>query len=643
MKETTVAIHSKAIDAPITESHQIENAPVLQILNNNVISRTDGFANRVQDAAAIKDISPKAMAARNELLKFIPPRSDMVRIRDIASHWWSAWIHMFPELLQRNKESLTGRDDIFDVPKSPGEVAKFIICHLMCLEQLPAGFDFSTLEMPIDPPQYTEQCIAAIDRLVIYDEDLSGTLPGLEAMGLLSKWYMNLGRPRKSWLLIRRAIELAQLAGLHISTARDPLPNDTLYDRRLKLWTMLGLLDRFLSLILGLPHGIQESQYLPQVERRLKEPNPNMETYCLRLSIVMGRMIDRNQEDPTKMSIAETLKLEQDLENQARAMPPHFWQEQMPDRDMPVDEAIERLMLPFTYNYMRATLHLPFMLQSHGDRRYKYSHEAALESARNALLSYNKLRTWDRMNPFICRIIDFQAFSVAMLLIINIVGYSDEHPDYSDEQIEKDWALVDATTAVLRRAAAEPAGTVAAQSLLIIEGLSKNVCPEDMEQPVSCKVSVPYFGVVTVTPGKKKLKSRPKRPGDQPTPGSCSFSSTPNQSSSSKICSSEQASPFQLYTPPQTNIDFSTTSSSSGTNKAAPGYANIAPPFPDDPRIQLENILSLPNAGLMDQNHFMDFTAANNEDLGLWSNMNLDLDLDQGWNLDWTNMNGTMM
>lgn len=663
-KQMTVTVANEIVEgAPITDSHQIENAPVLQILNNNIISRTEGTATRNQNIAATQAISPKAIAAQNELAKLIPPRVDLLRIRDVAANWWSVWFHMFPELLEQDRSLLLGERDYFEVPNSPGDVAKFILCHLMCIDQLPAGFDYNSLEMPIVPSEYADRCVNAIDRLIINDEDLCGTLPSLEAILLLSKWYTNIGRPRKAWLMTRRGVELAQLAGLHISTAKEPHPDDKLYDRRLKLWTMLGLNDRFLCMILGLPYAVQERLYRPQVERRLKTEPRNMETYCLQLSLVMGPIIDRNQEDPAKMSIAETLKLEQDMQDQARSMPDHFWQGRIPDKKASIDEATERLLLPFMFHYMRATLHLPFMLQSHGDRRYQFSREAALESSRNALLSYNMLRSADMMSPYICRLIDFQAFSAAMLLIINVIGYSEDAPNYSQEQDERDWAIVDATTEVLRHAAMEPAGTVAQQSLLILEGLSKNMeteCPA----AVSCKVSVPYFGSVTVIPGKKACKVRNRSSAanqqqqQQPTPSSTSCFS--QQSASIKGSASEQPSPFQLYTPPQSNVDFSNCSVSNCPDQqhnqalTNPLTSSI---WDDSSRVQLENITTLPNAGMIpnagmsmvNSNNpeqiaggFMGGFLGNNENLSLWSNIPLDLDLDQGWNLDWTSGGAVM-
>lgn len=616
------------MDAPISENQHSEHAPVLQLFNNDIVSRTEATASCPDDgdsSTPAADLTTKANAVRTQLLKLVPCRDDMLKIRNAVTFWWAAWHYMFPELLDNCRSGLIGDDDCFEIPSSPGELAKFLICWLMSIEQLPQNFNYVTLQNPFDHQEYTEKVIAEISRLVIYDEDLASTLPGLEAMVLLSKWYTNLGRPRKAWLLNRRAIELGQLSGLHISTRKDPRPDDVLYDRRLKLWTFIGLNDRFLGLLFGLPYAIHENSFRPQVERRLKKEKPTLETFVLRMSTIMAPMIDRNMDDPDNMPLAATLKLEQEMETQLRAMPERFWAQQPNMKYNNIEEQNDNLVAPFMYHFLRMILHLPFMLKSYGDRRYQYSQDIALESARCTLHAYRELRSWKGMNPYICRVIDFQAFNSAMLLIINLVGYAEDAPNHSQEQDEKDWSLVDATIEVLRKAAAHPAGTVAAQSVNILQGISQSVASmENAYTQMKCKVTVPYFGVITVSPGKKKIKSRNRFNPNQLTPSNSSgYYSQTSQSAPP----SEQASPFQIYTPPQSTT--SDQASSTANNWASSSI------LVDDPRVQLENMVAFPNTGMMDQNVFTGFTMEN-DNLGAWSNLNLDLDLDQGWNLNWS-------
>ncbi|KAL1969316.1 hypothetical protein VTN77DRAFT_9508 [Rasamsonia byssochlamydoides] len=616
---------------PSPDEH-VENAPVLQLFNNQVVTRTEGTSNSLHDAAATKDLPPKAIAARAQLVALIPPCADILKIRNAAAKWWAVWLYMFPEVCDGCRESLTEKDGAMcEVPTAPGEVAKFLLCLLMSLEQLPSDFDYASLQVPFDPKEYTDRCIAEIDRLIIYDDDLASTLPGIESTMLLSKWYLHMGRPRKAWLMNRRAIEFAQLTGLPLSTAKPPHPTDTLFNRRIRIWTSLVINDRFLSLILGLPYAVSDTAFKPQVEMRLQKEKPTLETYALRLALVMGQMIDRNQEDPSNMSLAATLKMEQDLETHALAMPSHFWEPDAGDQSNP-EERNDRLMIQFFHHFVRALLHLPFMLKSTGDRRYRYSHEAAIESSRSTLVAYNALRSWSGINPYICRVIDFQAFTVAMLLIIHLLGYSEDAPGHSQAQDDRDWALVNETTEVLRKAAQETAGTVAAQSVHVLDSISNCKCSPDMISPnlndMSCKITVPYFGVITVSAGKK-LSTLLSRSRGSHLAGHAS-----------SLRSSDQASPSQLYTPPQSNPgDHASNREPSSGNSAMASEQTTTwtPPFADESRIQLENMVAFPNAG-MDQSMFQGFL--NDQNIGLWPNLNLDLDLDQGWNLNWTEDGG---
>lgn len=634
-------VNTKPVDVLHTGAQQIENAPFLQLFNNNIVSRTEGTASRGEDAAATKEISPKAISARAQLLTLVPPRSDLLQICNAASHWWDAWHHMFPEISEKCRSNLS-TGTICDVPQnSPGDIAKFLICILTSIEQLPLTFNFAGLENPFDPTEYTERCVAEINRLVIYDDDLSCTLPGLETIVLMAKWNVNLGRPRKAWMLNRRAVELGQLSGLHISTAKEPHPNDTLYTRRLKLWTLIGLNERFIGLILGLPYAIQESSFRPQVERRIRTETPTLDSYVLGLSLIMGPLVDRNQQDPANMSLAATLQLDQDLENYTRSMPRRFWEKPKPGEQYDPVEMNDRLVAPFFHHFIRALLHLPFMLNCHGDRKYQYSHNAGLESTRNTLLAFNEFRSWDEMNPFICRVLDFQAFTAAMLLMLYLMAYSDDEPGHSQELDDKDWALVDATTEVLRKVAAERSGTVAAQSLNILDKLF-GLCEHGPQ--MSCKVSVPYFGVITLSPGKKPCKHRTLQCGGRLAPpnslagvnGKGSGSRGGQIPSLTTATSSNQTSPFLPYTPPLSNpSDPNSTVYSDQVPSSSSSTYWIPPVVDESSRIHLETITAFPNRGMVDQNTFTGFTM-DDKNLGIWSNLNLDLNLDQGWNFDWS-------
>ncbi|KAL2006009.1 hypothetical protein VTN00DRAFT_9663 [Thermoascus crustaceus] len=591
------------------------NAPVLQLFDNYVVSRKEDVPSGHDNAAASKDVSPKAIAVRSALMSLLPPHSDIDKILNGSTTWWSIWHTRFPEICDKCRQGLMTGIRQCEAPMAPAEVAKMLLCISISVEQLPLDFDYAALQVPFHPKEFTNRCIAEIDKLIVNDDDFAATLPGIECLVLLSKYYMNVGRPRKSWQLNRRAIEFAQLTGMHLSTAKPPRAGDNLFERRLKVWCSIVCTDRFLSLLLGLPYAVSDAAFVPQVELGLRMKKPNFETYVLRLGVIMGQMIDRNQ-DPATMSLPATLKMDQELEEIAKEMPNGWWDPNSCSQCTP-EESCDRIIVQFFHNFTRALLHLPFMLKSTTERRYQYCHDTAIESSRSTLISYKLLRSSAGANPYICKIIDFLAFTVAMLLVIHLLGYSEEAPNHSREQDEKDWDLVKGTTEILRKAATESGGTVAAQSANLLGSLC-NICPTDPIH-MTCKITVPYFGTITVAPGKK-FTDRTVQPHIL---GQCPI---PSQSSNG-------ACPNQLSTPPQSNPGDFANDGNNGIGTGSQTTPTTQVGYPDDSWVQLENVVALPNADL-DSNGFQGFF--DDPSLEMWSNLNLDLDLDQGWNLNWS-------
>ncbi|KAL3487250.1 hypothetical protein BJX62DRAFT_241178 [Aspergillus germanicus] len=76
---------------------------------------------------------------------------------------------------------------------------------------------------------WIDTVVSAVEKFVIYDDELAATLAGIETLVLLSKYYINQGHLRKAWRTARRAIEFAQLTGAH----KSPLHAQPLFSRRL--------------------------------------------------------------------------------------------------------------------------------------------------------------------------------------------------------------------------------------------------------------------------------------------------------------------------------------------------------------------------------------------------------------------------
>lgn len=523
-----------------------------------------------------------------------------------------AWENSFPEICHKCRYgSNTGRTD-FESPMAPAEVAQILVFLAMIVAQLPIGFNYAGLEVPFDPQEFTSRCVSEVDRLIVHDDHFAATLPGIECQIILSKYLLNEGRPRKAWLANRRAIDFARLAGMHLSTAKPPRPGDILFNRRLRIWCQLVGNDRFISLILGLPHAVPDSSYVPQVEMYLRASESTLDKYMWQLGIIIGKIIDRNQAGG-EPCLPSTLRLEQDLEDIAKQTPEHWWD---PDAQCGgMDERYqeryyERIILQFIHNLLRGMLHMPFITKS--DRKFQYCHAAAAESAQNCLRLYKILRL--EVKPYLCKICDFFAFMMGMLLAVQLFSGESSHRD--EEQLARDWETVNEIATILRQAGTESAGAVAAESATILGGFYNcyvNRNSPDHSWGRTCKITVPYFGTITVALGEKLFGNRTAKP--QQSQGGPS------------IATKESAA--QLSTPPFSNSEDPPSAEAHDVLNNSSEMATAS--YPTESWTQ-NNMPAIPTVDL-DFNAFQGFLGGFGEEM--WPNLDMDLALDQGWGVDW--------
>ncbi len=471
-----------------------EDAPALSLFDNAVLTRKD------EPPQISRDRYNKNTALTQALTAMLPRARELDIILDVSESWWTIWRKMFPEISDRRCTTIKESISHSLRSENPAEVAKMILCIAISIDQLPGDWDFSQIHMDGSPQELMERYITTVDRLITSDDEIAATIDGIECMCLQAKYYINIGRPRRAWLVSCRAISFAQLLGFHRLAVMKPAEPDLQHTRQVSLWSHLFQGDRYLALILGLPTSIQ-SQFCDPCIPAIGQPTELTEgdAFLLRISPIVAKIVDRNQNPSLDFSL--TLRIDQDMEELAQSVPQAWWGKINAPAPT-LEEHFDRLLSQFYYHLVRKLLHLPFMLKSSADKRYHYSYTTALDSSRDVIRFYDALRGSDAVGPFICKVIDFQAFSAALLILLNLYGYS-HGSQKNAEQDQSDSALVDTTIEILRRASSEAGGIVAAQSLKALEMIAeaRHGCPENRAHG-TVKVSIPYFGTVTVTAGK---------------------------------------------------------------------------------------------------------------------------------------------
>ena len=452
------------------------------------------------------DSNPKLDHIRQALLSLFPTEERTESILNASYTWWAGWQDIFPQIF--------GLGPNFSVvlfvadSKHSGSVqkiAKVLLCLLVILgERSPS---LSTNDDMANTAGQTKQALGIIDEKVIADDELAGTIDGLECMILRAKHETDNGRIRKAWLTFRRAIGFAQLLGLHKRIGNlESNTNESI--RRESIWKSLYSADRLLSLILGLPYGPAEihSSVGRDSESSAKgiQIQDTGEHYLFRLADVVGHIIDRNQQLPSNNMLPLTFKIEAEMMELSASMSSSWWESGLKLYDKE-KQMWSQLLPQFWHHQARTLLHLPFMLKATTDRRYEYNKIATLESAREMIARYRIVRPVQGFGSLVCRMIDFQVFTAAMILVLNLLDHYRKSDTVDHNEAEHDQDLILVTTNILQRASVETGGSVATQAAKALEMFSKiqaMTCP-CRESGVDCatKVVIPYFGTVVIGPG----------------------------------------------------------------------------------------------------------------------------------------------
>ena len=543
----------------------LKHAPVLTLFDNHILSRQPDETR--QNMRSVTSSGPEAHASTfkidslcRSLLSFFPPEEKQEAILKATYSWWCSWYDIYP-LLFGLERSCNVVDFVADLKKSGSvqKVTKALLCLFIIQQELSHSLNTS-YDMK-RAANDTTQALSIVDEKVLNNDELAGTIDGVECMILRSKYEMNGGRIRKSWLVYRRGIALAQLSGLHKRTT-NALNETSLSRRKDSLWKALYTGDRFLSLMLGLPYGPTEIH--SDIGRDSEAYAKGIQTqnigehYLYRLSHVVGHIIDRNQQLPSNNMLPLTLKIEAEMIELEASMTNEWW-ESGREYGAEADRMFNQLMPQFCHYQARSLLHLPYMLKAMTDRRFEYNKISALKSAREMIARYRVIRPAQGFGSMICKTIDFQVFGGAMILVLNLLDHYQNGGNLDHSEADKDQALLSVTTDILRRASVETDGGVATQAARALEifGNIKELPLPCAKSDLDCttKVVVPYFGTVVIGPGTSlKSKAQMQEPKSRvqlqqfPTPSEQSLDGLTPESVATGTSSVEPTMPFDFNT-----------------------------------------------------------------------------------------------
>jgi Fungal specific transcription factor domain len=502
-----------------------ESLPILSLFNNAILT-SNGSTNGPNDSIsrefntgtlrpATYESSPHYRKARikrakicETLTELLPSQAAMCEIFEMGGFWWdllrSLHFYSFSEDPKMTIQSYVFLALNQDNPAVIGCAISWLAMSLQCL---PSHFDTDHLRLPLSLNDLTQQYVSTVEQLIVCDDEIAVSLEGIECIIIQAQFHGNVGRPRKSWTLIRRALSHALLLGLHRSLPQDstaPLPH---FQRRENVWWHLVQCDAYLSLLLGLPNFVVPTFLDTDIENMTAAGCICDEYYRRKLALLVGKISQRNHAIPTSLATAlsTTIQIDHELEVLARHLPPLHRTPLMPIlhsiKDLRTNH--DSVITNFWHYQAKLYLHLPFMLQSPGDSQFDYHRTACLAASREIVQVYVRMRVLGgpQLNP--CRIVDFQVFTAAVILILGLLGYRPTLVRQDINQDAEDWNLIYKTMGTLGEVALEPENLVAVQCFQALETLvsiSNGQISAD-ENSSGRKIFIPYLGMIHVTPG----------------------------------------------------------------------------------------------------------------------------------------------
>ena len=463
----------------------LSNAPIARLLQDSRLMTADDAA---QPADSLRPfMAEKRVASICEAgLSLLPSTENLDVMFNWTEKYWLIWPPCQystspPDLLGPGKAN-QARQMILGglASRDVGFAAKALSWLALCVQQASRTV-VEQIQLPMPQADMVNICIDLVKSLLSLDDGSGGSLDGITSMNMLYKLYVNMGRPHKAWHWTRQGVSACVGLGLHRRVQASGSMESI-------LWANTWMAERFMSHLLGLPSSVSATH--AGISRECVGSS-DREQVLWHFATAIGKIIDRDQL-PHKSQYSTTVQISQELEEAKDLIPKDWW---LPEcQQVPVAELFSRQYAKVVYFVHMKLLHLPYMLKSVKEAKYRHSWDMAMDASRGAMEAYVFFREAPHATRDLCQQLDFQAFSCALVVII---GHMICPGRVTIDAKEADWSLVENVLFWMNRTVLDLDCPVAAQSARTLEVLNAArrgafVSPSDYA------VVIPYFGKIRI-------------------------------------------------------------------------------------------------------------------------------------------------
>jgi hypothetical protein len=426
------------------------------------------------------------------LVALLPSQHDADIIFESSNGWM-----ILNGMYRPSKELFVGQDpesyalDMTAISKErPIIVARTLLHLATCICSLPPGFNTSSLRNIWNLEATMENYVSTVTSLVTSSDELLLTLPGLETLLLLSIYQMNIANLRQAWLLIRRAMNLAQLMGFHRIVQVNQIPPVEAIESAAAIWCCLVDLDRILGLHLRLPFASGDYP-VPEGIAPHRIHRSRLATIC--------RQVAELDQQVTPQSYVQALALDEKLESMMKEQPKDFWD--VPNvpptaRTAESYDVLERLMVQMWHFEIKIFIHLPFLLRAPRESRYEYSKVAALQASRNIVMRWFALRNAG-ITQACCRFAELGVFIAAMTLTLDIlIDMATKGKPEVQKAKGSDFAMICRVISEMEKLGKDcTRERIASRSAVVLKKILSSLDPSKQALG-KARLAVPYFGTI---------------------------------------------------------------------------------------------------------------------------------------------------
>ncbi|KAI7977048.1 hypothetical protein EIK77_002558 [Talaromyces pinophilus] len=194
----------------------------------------------------------KPESLRPKLAALLLDQEDVDFLLASSHGWWLIQQHMTPHSLNAIEDDLDMSFNVADVSKLPTiKITGVLLCIAICIQQLSPEIDRRNFRSKAPLQETMSGIIDFVVENVTSNDNLTGSVQGVECLALQAIYEVNAGNLRRSWVTFRKAITIAQLLGLHNTTVKSSQQDrDVMERKKHHLWysiargvCMLSLLD----------------------------------------------------------------------------------------------------------------------------------------------------------------------------------------------------------------------------------------------------------------------------------------------------------------------------------------------------------------------------------------------------------------